>query len=408
MAKVQQERVLFKMILKSVFLALAPLLILGGVVYYLMGPGTSFLFTTEPLPEVTIENVEFKRGEIIVHVRNTGQEEIAISQADINDDIWEAVIEPTNVLPRLGTAQVILKYPWVETLPYEIGITTSDGTRFSFGIEAATLKPEANMEQLTYFAILGSYVGVIPVMIGLLWFPFMKRMSKQWYNFLLSLTVGLLIFLAIDAIKESFEVTENMPSVFRGEILIVSGVVATFLILMMFSTKMTTKTITTETMGVSTKGVSTKQLYGLSLSYMVAIGIGLHNLGEGLMIGAAAALGAIALTKFLVIGFTIHNTTEGLAIIAPIARQKARIMHLGVLGLIAGVPVIVGTWVGGFTFMPMASVIFLAIGAGAIFQVVYSIINWINKESGSKFTSPYSVAGFIVGLAVMYLTGLLI
>ncbi len=388
---------------KSVLLALLPLFILGGVVYYLMGPGTSFLYTTEPLPDVTVENAEFKHGEIIAFIRNTGQDAVTIAQADINDRPWEALIKPTNVLPRMATAQVIMKFPWIEGVPYEIGITTSDGTRFTYEIEAAAPTPQPNVEQLSYFAILGSYVGVVPVMIGLLWFPFMSRMSKQWHNFFLSLTAGLLIFLAADALKESFEVTENIADAFRGEILIVTAVVATFLVLMMFSNRITTKTVTTGSMGISTKLV-----LGLSLSYMIAIGIGFHNLGEGLAIGAATALGAIALTKFLVIGFTIHNTTEGLAIIAPIAKQKARIMHLVALGLIAGVPTIAGTWIGGFTYMPVASIVFLAIGAGAIFQVVYSIFKWMNKEMDSRIVSPHNVAGFIVGLVIMYFTGLLI
>ena len=108
------------------------------------------------------------------------------------------------------------------------------------------------------------------------------------------------------------------------------------------------------------------------------------------------------------IGFTIHNTTEGIAIIAPIAKQKARIKHLLALGLIAGGPTIAGTWIGGFTYMPVASVVFLAIGAGAIFQVVYAIFNWTRKEMDNRITSPPNVAGFIVGLAIMYFTGLLI
>ncbi len=388
---------------KILVMAIAPLFILGGVIYYLMGPGTSFLYTTQPLPDVTVENAEFKHGQIIVNIRNTGQDTVTVAQADINDRPWEAMIKPTNVLSRLATAQVIMKYPWMEGVPYQIGITTSDGTRFAYEVEAAAPTPELNSEQLSYFAVLGSYVGIVPVIIGLLWFPFMSRISKQWYNFFLSLTAGLLVFLAVDALKESFEITESIAGAFRGEVLIVTATVATILVLMMLSNRLTRKTITT-----GTAGVSTKQLYGLSLSYMVAIGIGLHNLGEGLAIGAAVAVGALALSKFLVVGFAIHNTTEGLAIIAPIAKQKARIMHLLALGLIAGGPTIIGTWIGGFTYMPVASILFLAIGAGAIFQVVYSIFNWMNKEMESKITAPHNIAGFIVGIAIMYLTGLLV
>ena len=392
---------------KVLIMAVVPLFILGGVIYYLMGPGTSFLYTTQPLPDVSIENAEFKHGNIIVNIRNTGQGTVTIAQADINDRPWEALIKPTNVLSRLATAQVIMKYPWMEGVPYEIGITTSDGTRFAYEVKAAAATPELNSDQLSYFAVLGSYVGIVPVIIGLLWFPFMSRISKQWYNFFLSLTAGLLVFLAVDALKESFEITHSIAGAFRGEVLIVTVTIATILVLMMLSNRLTNR-LTAKTVTTGTTGVSTKQLYGLSLSYMIAIGIGLHNLGEGLAIGAAVAVGALALSKFLVVGFAIHNTTEGLAIIAPIAKQRARIMHLLALGLVAGGPTIVGTWIGGFTYMPVASIVFLAIGAGAIFQVVYSIFNWMNKQMESKITAPHNIAGFIVGIVIMYLTGLLV
>ncbi|MGH9877167.1 MAG: divalent cation transporter, partial [Nitrososphaerales archaeon] len=187
---------------KTIFMAIIPVLILGGVVYYLMGPGTSFLYTTQPLPEVTIENASFKQGQITAYIRNTGQDTVTIAQADINDRPLEALVKPSNVLPRLATADVIMKFPWMVGVPYEIGITTSDGTRFAYEVEAAATTPELNSEQLSYFAVLGSYVGIVPVIIGLLWFPFMSRISRQWYNFFLSLTAGLLVFLAVDALKE--------------------------------------------------------------------------------------------------------------------------------------------------------------------------------------------------------------
>jgi zinc transporter, ZIP family len=150
-----------------------------------------------------------------------------------------------------------------------------------------------------------------------------------------------------------------------------------------------------------------------AISMMIAIGIGLHNFGEGLAIGAAVLLGEVALSTFLIVGFTLHNTTEGLAIVAPMAKSgsKVSIRKLIVMGLIAGVPTIVGAWIGGFLYSPIAAIIFLAIGAGAIFQVVLSITSWMssnNSEPRKAMLSTSVVAGFTVGMTIMYVTSLLI
>ncbi|MGI0001068.1 MAG: ZIP family metal transporter, partial [Nitrososphaeraceae archaeon] len=151
------------------------------------------------------------------------------------------------------------------------------------------------------------------------------------------------------------------------------------------------------------------------ISMMIAIGIGLHNFGEGLAIGAAMLLGEVALSTFLIVGFTLHNTTEGLAIVAPIAKiersRRMMIRRLVMMGLIAGVPTIAGTWIGGFLYSPIAAVIFLSVGAGAIFQVVYSLVSWIShhqKSGPSSSLSGHVIGGFITGLLIMYLTGLLV
>jgi ZIP family zinc transporter len=144
---------------------------------------------------------------------------------------------------------------------------------------------------------------------------------------------------------------------------------------------------------------------------MIALGIGLHNFGEGLAIGAATLLGELALSSFLILGFTLHNTTEGLAIVAPIARSgKIALRKLLFMGIIAGAPTIIGAWIGGFLYSPLLSIIFLSVGAGAIFQVVFQLGTWMYRSNRNKALSGNMpiISGFALGMLIMYITGLLI
>lgn len=413
---------------KMIAIALIPIAVLAGMIAFLFGPGQSLLNTGIPLPDVTVERIEFHEGnKIVAYVRNTGPETIEIAQADVNDRIMPAAVEPSKTLPRLAEAKVIIPFSWNPGVPYEIGVTISDGTRFSKSVDAAALAPTANVEQASFFALIGTYVGVIPVLIGLLWFPFLRRLSANRYNFFLSLTAGLLVFLGIDALIESNEtVQENIAGAFNGQMLIAMVAVLSFLSLLYASEKLIERAATAKkstgspqsnslTSSDPTATTIQQQLARpFAIALMIAIGIGLHNLGEGLAIGAAVLLGEVALSTFLIVGFTLHNTTEGLAIIAPMAKSgKVMIRKLVVLGLIAGVPTIIGTWIGGFLYSPIAAIIFLSIGAGAIFQVAFSIASWMAKGSASGGTrqsllKTSIVSGFAVGMAIMYLTGLLI
>ena len=146
----------------------------------------------------------------------------------------------------------------------------------------------------------------------------------------------------------------------------------------------------------------------LTLAYLVAGGIGLHNLSEGLAIGAAYSVGNISLGLMLVIGFALHNTTEGLAIVAPIARTTVGIRHLVQLGLIGGVPTIFGTWLGGFIYSDLVALLFLAVGAGAIFQVAFQITMQVAGRRGgvAVLLNATNVAGLLAGFLIMYGTGL--
>jgi zinc transporter ZupT len=376
--------------------AIAPIVLLVIMIAFLLGPASSFLQFGMVLPEVSIEKIEFIGNEIQATVRNTGPIDVNVVIADVNDRIQPAAIEPDSSLGRFETALVRIPFDWNEGQPYEIGVTIDDGTRFAKGIDAAFPALEPNLDLFVFLGMIGFLIGVVPIMIGLLWYPFIKKLGKNSFNFFLAFTMGLLIFLGIDAVLEASEISKNhLSSVFNGELLISTVVILSFLSLYGIGKKLIKRT---EFSNLSK---------GLAISLMIAIGIGFHNLGEGLAVGAAIALGEVALSTFLIIGFATHNTTEGLAIAAPLTSTKAKIAKMIGLGLIAGIPAIFGTWIGGFFFSPFFTLVFLAIGAGAIFQVVLSIFQYM-KEKSDLFSNPSLFAGISVGLLVMYLTSVLI
>ena len=375
--------------------AIAPIVLLAILIVFLLGPASTFLQFGIVLPEISIEKVEFIGNEIQATVRNTGPIDVNVVVADVNDRIQPAAIEPDTHLERFETALVRIPFDWNEGQPYTVGLTIDDGTRFEKQIDAASASLEPNSELFVFLGIIGLLIGVVPIMIGLLWYPFIKKLGRNAFSFFLAFTIGLLLFLGLDAIEEAFEISnKHLASVFNGELLIATVVILSFLGLYGIGNILIKRS------------EFSKLSKGLAISLMIAIGIGLHNLGEGLAVGAAIAFGEVALSTFLIIGFAIHNTTEGLAIAAPLTRTKSVIGKMIGFGLIAGIPAIFGTWIGGFSFSPFFTIIFLSIGAGAIFQVVWSIFKFM-KESDS-FSSISIICGIASGLVVMYLTGIFI
>ena len=386
---------------------LAPLVLLVAllVVFYRSSGGLRFQ-SPAPVEQVAFERVVFLPDEIVAHVRNVGPKEVTLSQVQIgwlNRASWEFTVEPSPTIPRLATARVRIPYPWTEGEPYEIVLFTAAGLPFSHKIEVATATPLFTAHSLWTFSMLGVYVGVIPVFLGILWLPFLRNLGERSYGFLISLTIGLLVFLGVDALHDGFEQAGELPGPFQGVALILIGLSISLLGLFTL-----TRYLERRRAGIQQQGSSP-----LLLAYLVAFGIGVHNLGEGLAIGGAYALGEIATGALLIVGFMIHNLTEGVAVVAPIVRSRlgkgeggVAWLHLLWLGALAGLPTIFGTSLGAFAPSPVLAVLFLAIGAGAVFQVVIEIISQMKRGAAPALLTPANLAGFLAGLTVMYVTGL--
>ncbi len=378
-------------------LALVPLVLLGLVLSYLVATGGGLTeLAGPPVEQITIQRVTLPEpGVIRLEVINDGPQSVTVPQVIVDDAYFIFKAEPSTTIPRLGRAVFTINYPWVAQEAHKVGLITSLGTVFEHEIGVAVQSPTPSLGLFAQFGLVGLYVGIVPVFLGMLWYPFMRRLSTQAMNFILALTVGLLIYLAIGTWLDANEFADELPAFWQGVPMVIFIALITLGALI----------------AVGSLGKGGKESTPLGIAYRIAMGIGLHNLGEGLAIGAAFALGQAALGTFLILGFTLHNITEGVGIAAPIVRQNPGLKHFALLLLIAGGPAILGTWLGGFAFDPVLATIFLAIGVGAILQVVWEVGKLVARDTarqGQPLVNVVNLSGLVVGIAIMYFTAFLV
>ena len=369
---------------------LALIVIAIGAFALLDGPGLGER-RGPPVEELAVERTKLTPGIIELTIRNDGPDDVTIAQAVVND-AFAQFSGGESPIGRLETATVRVQQPWVEGEAYEVALMTSTGATFAHEIPVAVETPSSDLSFFGLMALLGIYVGVIPVALGMLWLPWVRRIPPGWLRVVMALTVGLLGFLAIDATLEGFELAGEGSQAFGGAALVLIGAVVSFLLLSGVSAWVAKRSA----------GAS-----GGTLALLVAIGIGLHNLGEGVAIGSAYSVGALALGAFLVVGFAIHNTTEGLAIVAPVAHLQPTLGRLVVLGLVAGAPAVPGAWIGAAAFNASVAAFLFGFGAGAIAQVIVQLAPSLRDDEG-RTLHPAAVAGLLGGLFLMFATGLLV
>ncbi|OME79128.1 ZIP family metal transporter [Paenibacillus sp. FSL A5-0031] len=376
-----------------------PLLLLAGLISVIASWGTGVEEQqAAPIEVLNFERIILTDDGFEVRILNSGPKELTVAQVVVDDSFWNASYSPSPTLERFGSSTIYIPYPWVEGDPHQIKLITSNGLIFTGDVPAAMKTPTADTNRFLQYSLIGFYVGVVPVGLGLLWYPFMRRFSSKGIQAVLAFTVGLLFFLAVDTIQEGLELGAEAPGVFQGTGLVWFGAALSFLFLIAIDQTKSKKEIQHNDPG--------KQV-----SFKIASGIGLHNLGEGLAIGAAFAAGEAALGSFLIIGFTLHNITEGIGIAAPLLKAKPTYKTFLALALLGGGPAIIGTWIGGFVFNQTLAALFFGIGAGAIIQVIYVIFKMIvrdAKAAEAPAVSWLNFSGLTLGILLMYVTALLV
>ncbi|HEY8192963.1 MAG TPA: hypothetical protein VIF36_03460 [Gaiellaceae bacterium] len=383
-------------------LSLVPLVVLAAVVIAFAATGDSLtgLVRSNPpaLDQFDIRRVEFRPGEIRIRVTNPQPDDLTIATVTVDDAIVHYSLDGPETLGRLRSSTIVIPYEWVEDDPISVGVTSSTGIQTVKAIPAAVQTPRASGRSVLGYGVIGFLVGVVPVALGLLWLPSLRRAAPEWLAAFMALTGGLLTFLALDALSESLQLQAALPGPLAGPGLVLLGASVSYLGLTFVSRRM------------SAGSGSAGGLGGLALATLVAVGIGLHNLGEGLAIGSSFALGELALGTFLIIGFMVHNVTEGLGIAAPIAEggKPSSFRRIAVLALVAGAPTILGAWLGGFLTNDFLGVVFFAAASGAALQVVTEVGRYLARRAPGGLTSGYVMGGFVAGVVIMYSTGLLV
>ena len=279
--------------------------------------------------------------------------------------------------------------------------------------------------------LLGVYVGVVPVYLGLFSLPLLQRLRREWLDFLVCLTLGIMLFLFVDVAGEALEAADKLPAAIAvpadgqasvppldkllydifgagsgtilGPLFMLTGFALGVLGLVEFGRRLDRL----REAGGSWGGLLNPATLSpqMQLALLVSLGIGLHNLGEGLAVGVAYGSQSFALATVLLFGFAVHNVSEGIAIVSPVSRSQVDLRTLALLGMLAGGPTVIGTLIGIYIFSNALSIIFFAIAAGAILYVVIEI----TASLGDRFRNSHlNYLGIMAGFTVMYLTSLLV
>lgn len=234
---------------------------------------------------------------------------------------------------------------------------------------------------------LGGIAGVIPVYLGIAAALLVtKVMDPAWESFLIGLSTGILTYLFFDLMHETVELTgvHDLVSwtIFVGSLLV------SFVGLVAVEEHLQRR--------------NPPVINPLFLPFMIAVGMGLHNLGEGLAIGASYANGEWALNGLLVGGFALHNGTEGFGIMGPVGRTPLSLKDTVLLGLLAGGPTCLGTVISGYAVSSYLSVAFYTLAAGSLLYVIVSLVA-LSYTTGHRLKTAM---GMFIGVSVMFATGM--
>ena len=385
-------------------LVLVPIVLLVAIAAAFVSSGGSITGLVGSAPPsvdaLDLRRAEFHPGEIRVLVRNPQADDITIASVTVDDAVYPFTTDGPDTLGRLRSTTVVIPFDWVKDDPYTIGVTSSTGIQSVTQVAAAVETPGASGRSVGGYALIGLLVGVVPIGLGMLWLPSLRRADPRLLAGFMAMTGGLLTFLAVDALAEALELQAGLPGALGGPGLVLLGVAASYLALSWVAQRFSARG--------SPSGARGQPLQGLALASLIAVGIGLHNLGEGLAIGSSFAVGELALGTFLIVGFMVHNVTEGLGIAVPVAEGRpVGIGRLAILALVAGAPAIAGAWIGGFLVNDVLAVLFFSIAVGAALQVVVEVGRYLVRRAPGGLGSGWVVGGFLAGVAVMYLTSLL-
>ena len=376
--------------------ALVPLALLAllAAAFLVLRPLDYLTSNVPPIETLVVERTALGPDGIRVWVRAGGSAPLSVAQVQVDGAYWQFGQTPPGPLSRLESARIDIPYPWVEGETHHLVFVTSTGVSFEHTIDVALPTPVLSGADFLGYGVVGLFVGVVPVALGLMFYPALRGLGRRGLEFVLALTVGLLVFLLLDTLEEGLELAAGAAATFQATALVWLAALLTFLALL----------------AVGRRGG--REPEGVALAAFIALGIGLHNLGEGLAIGASFAAGEAALASFLVVGFTLHNVTEGVGNAAPVSERRPGLATFAALAALAGLPAVAGTWGGVFAFSPHWAALCFGIGAGAILQVVVEVGAYLHRRAGRAGTGTWlsgaSLLGFAAGLAIMYGTAMLV